>query len=320
MSPAERSAQLGRFLHGAASVLLATDVAGQGLNLQDRARWVISLELPWNPARLEQRVGRVDRIGQHRRVHFTLLIARGDAESGLLARVARRVLSARNALGGSTLRAAAPADADLRRALIEGGSAEPVARPAPVIALCRRWSRPARVVAARLQRSRDLTAHWRGPAPARPAWSVARRQSIEHLFVFSVPLVAGNGDVVERHVVAIRVPAVGGKTGYEAAVDPARQIAARHLTPRAARLTRLRMSLLSCEAAVDAALIEELSSSAPRELQPGLFDRAAARAFDAAHEEDTAIVDAIRDRQDRRTTAAAVVVGRPALAIAFIAP
>jgi hypothetical protein len=154
----------------------------------------------------------------------------------------------------------------------------------------------------------------------RPAWSVARRQSIEHLLVFSVPLVAGNGDVVERHVVAVRVAAEGGRTDYRAAIDPARQIAARHLTARAARLTRMRMSLLPYEAAVDTAIIEDLADSAPRELQQRLFDRAAARAFEAAHDEDAAIVVAIRDRQDRRAAVAAVVVGRPALAIAFIAP
>ena len=60
-----RAAAASCFSDGTTSVLLATDVAGQGLNLQSRARWVISLELPWNPARLEQRIGRVDRISQN---------------------------------------------------------------------------------------------------------------------------------------------------------------------------------------------------------------------------------------------------------------
>jgi SNF2 family DNA or RNA helicase len=80
MTAAERAEAVDRLQAGTDTALVATDVAGQGLNLQHRCRWVISLELPWNPARLEQRIGRVDRIGQQRPVHFTLLVARHDAE------------------------------------------------------------------------------------------------------------------------------------------------------------------------------------------------------------------------------------------------
>ena len=47
-------------------LLLATDAASEGLNLQRHCRRVIHLELPWNPNRLEQRNGRVDRYGQSR--------------------------------------------------------------------------------------------------------------------------------------------------------------------------------------------------------------------------------------------------------------
>jgi superfamily II DNA/RNA helicase len=71
MSDDERTASIARFISGDARVLLATDAAGQGLNLHARCRWVVNLELPWTPSRLEQRAGRVDRIGQSRRVHIT---------------------------------------------------------------------------------------------------------------------------------------------------------------------------------------------------------------------------------------------------------
>ena len=54
----------GTFREG--GVLLATDAAGEGLNLHHNCRVVVNLELPWNPMRLEQRIGRVDRIGQTR--------------------------------------------------------------------------------------------------------------------------------------------------------------------------------------------------------------------------------------------------------------
>jgi hypothetical protein len=56
---------------------------------------VINLELPWNPSRLEQRIGRVDRIGQHRTVHVFHLIAAGIEETAMLRRLQDRVERAR---------------------------------------------------------------------------------------------------------------------------------------------------------------------------------------------------------------------------------
>jgi superfamily II DNA or RNA helicase len=95
----ERAAAVNRFNTGGARVLLATDAAGEGLNLQHRCRLVINLELPWNPMRLEQRIGRVDRIGQSRTVHAVNLLASGTAESGLLVRLAKRLDHARRIVG-----------------------------------------------------------------------------------------------------------------------------------------------------------------------------------------------------------------------------
>src|SRR4029079_18183144 len=99
----EQEREISRFVDGRTSVLIATDVASQGLNLQRRARWVINLELPWNPARLEQRAGRADRIRQTRPVHVTLLVAGHRAESGVLASLARKIWSAQRALGSDAL-------------------------------------------------------------------------------------------------------------------------------------------------------------------------------------------------------------------------
>ncbi len=59
-APAARAATPGALLR--ADVLVATDVAGEGLNLQD-AEAVVNFDLPWNPVRVMQRVGRIDRIG-----------------------------------------------------------------------------------------------------------------------------------------------------------------------------------------------------------------------------------------------------------------
>jgi superfamily II DNA or RNA helicase len=80
------------------AVLVATDAAGQGLNLHRSCRLVVNLELPWNPMRLEQRIGRVDRIGQARRVHAVHLVGRQTAEIGILARLQDRVSAAQSAI------------------------------------------------------------------------------------------------------------------------------------------------------------------------------------------------------------------------------
>jgi len=61
---AERDDVLDRFARAEQAVLVATDVISEGLNLQYHASQVVHYELPWNPNRLEQRNGRVDRFGQ----------------------------------------------------------------------------------------------------------------------------------------------------------------------------------------------------------------------------------------------------------------
>jgi superfamily II DNA/RNA helicase len=64
-------------------LFLSTDAGGVGLNLQN-ASVVINLDQPWNPAVLEQRIGRVHRLGQHRPVRVVHFIAQGTIEEGML--------------------------------------------------------------------------------------------------------------------------------------------------------------------------------------------------------------------------------------------
>jgi hypothetical protein len=54
-----------RFLRGQIDILVCTDAAAEGLNLQT-ADFLVNFDLPWNPAKVEQRIGRIDRIGQLR--------------------------------------------------------------------------------------------------------------------------------------------------------------------------------------------------------------------------------------------------------------
>jgi superfamily II DNA or RNA helicase len=64
-------------------VFLSTDAGGLGLNLQN-ASAVINMDLPWNPAVLEQRIGRTHRLGQHRPVRVVNFVAQGTIEHSML--------------------------------------------------------------------------------------------------------------------------------------------------------------------------------------------------------------------------------------------
>jgi superfamily II DNA or RNA helicase len=64
-------------------LFLATDAGGVGLNLQF-ASVVVNMDLPWNPAVLEQRIGRVHRLGQKRPVQVVNFVAKGTIEEGML--------------------------------------------------------------------------------------------------------------------------------------------------------------------------------------------------------------------------------------------
>lgn len=99
---AARGEALRVFDSGRADILLATDAAGAGLNLHERCRLVVNLELPWSPVRLEQRIGRVDRIGQTQTVHAICLVGRSTPEERILARLVARAERARRTLGDAT--------------------------------------------------------------------------------------------------------------------------------------------------------------------------------------------------------------------------
>jgi superfamily II DNA or RNA helicase len=98
LSSRERADIIGRFNGGESSLLLATDAASEGLNLHRRCRFVVNLEIPWTPLRMEQRVGRVDRIGQVRRVHALNLIASGTHDEVMARQLGERVLRIEAAL------------------------------------------------------------------------------------------------------------------------------------------------------------------------------------------------------------------------------
>ena len=80
-------------------ILLATDAAGEGINLQ-RAHLMVNYDLPWNPNRLEQRFGRIHRIGQTEVCHLWNLLAEDTREGDVYRRLLEKLEQARSALGG----------------------------------------------------------------------------------------------------------------------------------------------------------------------------------------------------------------------------
>ena len=80
-------------------MLLATDAAGEGINLQ-RAHLMVNYDLPWNPNRIEQRFGRIHRIGQTEVCHLWNLVAEETREGDVYRTLLEKLEQARQALGG----------------------------------------------------------------------------------------------------------------------------------------------------------------------------------------------------------------------------
>jgi SNF2 family DNA or RNA helicase len=80
-------------------ILVATDAAGEGINLQ-RAHLMVNYDLPWNPNRLEQRFGRIHRIGQTEVCHLWNLVAHETREGEVFELLLEKIAEQRKALGG----------------------------------------------------------------------------------------------------------------------------------------------------------------------------------------------------------------------------
>ena len=83
----------------AVRILLATDAAAEGLNLQRTARYMLHFDCPWNPSKLEQRNGRLDRHGQARDVTIHHFVSDQDQDLQFLAHVIRKADEIREDLG-----------------------------------------------------------------------------------------------------------------------------------------------------------------------------------------------------------------------------
>jgi len=100
MGREERRKAQEAFIHDPdVQILVATDAAGEGVNLQ-RAHLMVNYDLPWNPNRIEQRFGRIHRIGQTEVCHLWNLVAPETREGDVFHRLFEKLEQERQALGG----------------------------------------------------------------------------------------------------------------------------------------------------------------------------------------------------------------------------
>ncbi len=305
MTREQRRAALAAF--PTAGVLLATDAAGEGLNLQAHCRLVVNLELPWNPMRLEQRIGRVDRIGQRARVHVVHLVAEGTGETRLLERLAVRVQQARARVG-------APDPLGSRPEWTEAASAALVVlgRDTPSLVPPGATTQPAMPVtrlieeataeATRVQLMRRISQVQSRSAPRPEARGILfSRARAPHtraalagrsLALFRSTITDGVGRTVATHVCAVLRPP---GTPLDAAARAATQHGEYAAWSSTVRATHARFTAVCVDRA---RRIATLFDPTRGERQPGLFDRR-----DERQQRDTAETQlAARALADERVT------------------
>ena len=293
LSGAERRDVLRRFVGGEVRVLLATDAASEGLNLHHRCRLVINLELPWTPVRLEQRVGRVERLGQQRRVHAVHLLAANTCEEASVARLLTRMRHVAGVLGD--MRATA-CEQQIATVAIgqepEALAATPAALPAGVIVGDLRST--ASEEAARIEQVRRLGEN--APQESfeyRPCVTVLRTRRGNpfndwiYRLVFEDPelqpiwttllgvreegrLLRVSNESIRQHANAI-----------SRAAEPALTAVADDLLSALSTFRLSRSRAIERERAIAEALRQQRARLATSLLQPGLFDRRAERAASA---------------------------------------
>jgi superfamily II DNA or RNA helicase len=317
-------------------VLLATDAAAEGLNLQARCRAVVHFELPWNPARLEQRTGRVDRIGQLRRVHEIAFVAADTAERLVLAPLMGRVARMERDLpAGGTL--AWISESQVAASVMDGIDApEAVSSVSPgVFVDPPPFSANAAVAeAARLEMLRSWHAsrstrrrRWR-EAAVPLAHVRARRTTLPSgvIAVSQATLTAASGHAIHSELAAVHVPAatlLGRATAADVRGFVERWLASNGDVMCAKVSEALKRSLEEATAAherADAscaererALLARAGSVARELVQAGLFDSRATRERTLRRAADGARV---AESERRLTTLSAT---SPMLAIDLVA-
>lgn len=210
---AERERALRAFARGDLDVLLATDAAAEGLNLHQSCRAAVLFDLPWTPTRVEQRIGRIDRIGQSRPVHVWMLVSGSGSDAEIVARLEGRQAAIDAAIGG---------EATSSSIVLETSVSNAEREACAWLSQCRAWS----VSAARTRLADRARRRGRGnpdsrllvaTLPERRAHALQLRDDAL-LVVARATWTAGGERLLERAAVAVHVELRGG-TGRECALD-----------------------------------------------------------------------------------------------------
>jgi superfamily II DNA or RNA helicase len=307
LSPAERSA-VQRAFNRSGEVLLATDAASEGLNLHERCRLVIHFELPWTPMRLEQRTGRVDRLGQLRPVHEVLVVARDTAERLVLAPLLKRARTASSQTGrSSTLD-----ESRVARMIIEGLRLdEPDAIPmvrTTAVDLGQEAAAEARRVSMHRLFARSMLTH-SGIGLNDIAVRIEQNgPDARFLFVVRLDLKDGAGRTI--HTEVIPVIGIDGRTshslsGRAASAWGARcarkagllfEAARRHAAPSIELASRRAHELWTVMAAREREIAGGVQSTARIMVQAGLFDRRTIEHASTRIDRATALIEESRTR------------------------
>jgi superfamily II DNA/RNA helicase len=262
LAPALRPPAIDAFNTGEAGVLVATDTAGEGLNLHRRCRLVIDMELPWNPMRLEQRLGRVDRFGQARRVHAIRLVHPRSIEERVLECIRRR---------------RAVSEAETARWVFHGEAGE----------AHRTWSpQTAAVPAAGAEAERLARQRQAGTPPRTEAVARGTAESARFIAVHRLTHANALGNVIAEYVAAHALERAAADRLDAALRDRSREhgvLIDRHLEPlRTAmvdRLSRIRSHIAGAAApAVQRSLFDDRADTAARHAQAVIARRDSALA------------------------------------------
>ena len=336
LAAAERADVVHAFTTGTSKVLLATDAASEGLNLQQRCRLVVHLEVPWTPTRIEQRVGRVDRIGQARTVHQVHLVARATVEESRVAAVVQRLSRV-----ASTLNGLSSSRSDERQVAsyvlgneelpdTSAGTSSSATGPPGLMTVDMREraaTETARLLAARRVRPAASTLP---PAHTRPFTSVGRRLPAGQAWWALWLECAGlNGQLEWETLIGVRAdhqwPRSELTSDLRKRVDESWTLVRNHVRIEHSRVTDhlvrwLRTSAargLEREDAIARALERHHARIAASLLQGGLFDRRTEREATAQRELLEMALTRCRTRTEelKQRQAAAVITSRPAFSL-----
>jgi hypothetical protein len=297
-----------RTFNSRSSLLIATDAASEGLNLHARCRLVIHFELPWTPMRLEQRAGRVDRLGQTRRVHEILLVGNDTAERLVLAPLLIRSMRVRSALPTDKVALEHVSESSVVTAVMQGLELEPTVAAAsaeyhnpPIDVRTEAIFEAERVVECR--RLQGIVGLQREPTLDRVFVTVlprARHLACGTFAIYELALTGREGAYAHREYAVAFGLDEGPPPEMIARFRNADVPLSRELMRRyEARLTGIRSRAIAAVRTMverEEAIVRTLPCAASQLVQAGLFDQREVRASVARSQAAAGSVDEMRRR------------------------